>query len=87
MRCGGNNILSEISDRFTQLEEFDYDARYDYVYDYIIVGNTLIDVLLRSYSDKGVGWWFPGEPARGYHFSSPFLYQKSQAIYKKYLKK
>ena len=87
LRCGGNNILSEISDRFTQLEEFDYDARYDYVYDYIIVGNTLIDVLLRSYSDKGVGWWFPGEPARGYHFSSPFLYQKSQAIYKKYLKK
>ena len=54
-QCEHNKILSEIPDWFSQLDRFVYDIRYSYS------GGT--------YTDNGVGWWYPGEPASGYHGS------------------
>ena len=47
LECSHNKITSEIPGWFSQFE-FSYDQRYSY------------DV--STYTDKGVGWWYPGEP-------------------------
>lgn len=60
LSCSKNKIVSVIPDWFSQLS-FSYDQRYSYkkVYEN---GQEFI-----KYEDKGVGWWYPGEPDRGYH--------------------
>ena len=60
LSCSKNKIVSVIPDWFSQLS-FSYDQRYSYkkVYEN---GQEFI-----KYEDNGVGWWYPGEPDRGYH--------------------
>ena len=51
--CKENKITQVIPDWFTQIKSFSYDVRYYYK--------------ANQYEDNGVGWWYPGEPDRGYH--------------------
>ncbi|GHT78116.1 hypothetical protein AGMMS50262_20360 [Bacteroidia bacterium] len=55
--CSYNKILSEIPEWFRQLTLFEHDSRYSY---YTENDET-------KYTDNGVGWWYPGEPGKGYH--------------------
>ena len=54
--CKYNQISSEIPDWFSQLTAFEYDQRYTYSPEYT-----------NGYQDNGYGWWYPGEPEKGYH--------------------
>ena len=56
--CSENKISSVISSWYSQLEIFWYDQRYT---NYRWEGEVL------KYDDKGYGWWYPGEPGKGYH--------------------
>ena len=53
LQCHNNKISSVIPEWFSQLESFMHDIRYSYYDEY--------------YADKGYGWWYPGEPQKGYH--------------------
>ena len=57
LSCSGTIITSVIPNWFSQLQYFSYDQRYEYWEE---DGVT-------KYKDNGYGWWYPGEPARGYH--------------------
>ncbi len=59
LRCENNQLTQEITGIFAQIPYFDYDVRYEY-WDAWVDG-------VRCYTDRGVGWWFPGEPQKGYH--------------------
>ena len=56
LHCNHNKILSEIPAWFSQLNNFIHDNRYSYYWEWEW-----------KYSDNGVGWWYPGEPEKGYH--------------------
>ncbi len=56
--CNNNKITREISGIFANLRFFDHDVRYEYYRD----SNGQM-----QYRDRGVGWWWPGEPGKGYH--------------------
>ena len=58
--CRRNKIKSEITDWYRQLKGFNYDVRYYYYWD-INNNNKLCS------RDNGYGWWYPGEPEKGYH--------------------
>ncbi len=53
--CQGNRIGGEIPERFDRLLEFEYDARYEY------------RPQTGTYTDRGYGWWYPGEPEKMSH--------------------
>jgi len=53
--CQGNRIGGEIPPSFDDLQDFEYDVRYDYRPE---SGN---------YIDRGYGWWYPGEPEKMEH--------------------
>ena len=53
--CQGNLIGGEIPEHFDRLLEFAYDVRYEY---YPENG---------TYTDRGYGWWYPGEPEKMQH--------------------
>ena len=55
--CFNNRINQEIPDWFTQLTTFSYDVKYKYY-------NENGD---KKWEDQGYGWWYPGEPGKGYH--------------------
>lgn len=65
--CSNNKITSVIPDWFSQLINFDYDIRYtNYWWQNIYWDGHVIDRVLH-YDDNGTGWWYPGEPSKGYH--------------------
>ena len=66
--CNNNKISREISGLFADLSYFMYDQRYTGYWWEVIIGPDG-KVLGRKlhYTDNGVGWWYPGEPERGYH--------------------
>ncbi len=53
--CQGNRIGGEIPEHFDRLLEFEYDARYEY------------RPQTGTYTDRGYGWWYPGEPDKMSH--------------------
>lgn len=53
--CAGNYIGGEIPEWFSRLEDFEYDVRYEY------------RPQTGSYTDRGYGWWYPGEPGKMCH--------------------
>lgn len=53
--CQGNRIGGEIPEHFDRLLEFEYDIRYDYRPE------------TGTYTDRGYGWWYPGEPQKMKH--------------------
>ena len=61
--CQKNKITAEIPEWFDNITTFEYDRRYtNYRKDYSEdVNGKLV------YKDNGVGWWYPGEPDKGYH--------------------
>jgi len=61
LECYDNKISSVIPDWFSQLEYFYYDQRYFY-HEEFIDGKWVVKI-----EDAGYGWWYPGEPERGYH--------------------
>lgn len=52
--CRDNPIFSEIPERVKTLDVFEHDARFEYLPD-------------GRYIDRGIGWWYPGEPQSGRH--------------------
>ena len=61
LNCRDNKINSIISTWFSQLYNFYYDVKYEYWDEYID------DKWVRKYKTNPYGWWYPGEPAKGYH--------------------
>ncbi len=53
--CQGNRIGGEIPEHFDRLLEFEHDARYEY------------RPATGTYTDRGYGWWYPGEPDKMEH--------------------
>lgn len=53
--CQGNRIGGEIPLHFDSLLEFEHDQRYDY------------RPSTGTYTDRGYGWWYPGEPDKLEH--------------------
>lgn len=53
--CQGNRIGGEIPAHFSRLLEFEYDIRYEY------------RPQTGTYTDRGYGWWYPGEPEKMAH--------------------
>lgn len=68
LSCYDNKICSVIPNWFEQLRKFEHDQRYtDYWWEEIKDSEgRIIDEILH-YTDNGVGWWYPGEPDKGYH--------------------
>ena len=61
LRCQDNIINSVIPEWFSQLSTFTYDRKYNYP-SKKIDGEWIIVP-----EDNGYGWWYPGEPEKGYH--------------------
>ena len=59
LNCENNRITSVVPDWFSQLQSFIFyhDARYTYSKKNGVT----------KYKDNGYGWWYPGEPEKGYH--------------------
>ena len=58
--CSHNYFNCEIPSSFKQLEVFDYDQKYEnYIWD--DYSSRLV------YHTNDYGWWYPGEPEKGYH--------------------
>jgi len=55
LRCQGNRIGGEIPEHFDRMLQFEYDKRYEYY------PNT------GTFTDRGYGWWYPGEPDKMNH--------------------
>ena len=62
LSCHNNRITREISEQYQRLESFSYDIRYSYGNKGHYHENP--DIVIK---DKGIGWWYPGEPEKGYH--------------------
>lgn len=56
--CYDNRFNREISGAFLKLPQFVYDIKYDYYYD---------DAGVLRTDTREYGWWYPGEPEKGYH--------------------
>ena len=56
--CRDNQLTQEITGIFAEIDSFLHDERYEYYRD--------ADGLIQ-YRDRGKGWWYPGEPGKGYH--------------------
>ena len=58
--CRKNKINQVITDFYDRIRAFWYDQRYTYYWngEYGRV----------HYTDNGYGWWYPGEPQKGYHW-------------------
>jgi len=55
--CQGNRLGGEIPEWMDNLTVFEHDARYEY----------LPSGTSSNYTDRGYGWWYPGEPHSGHH--------------------
>ena len=53
--CVNTKITQKITPFFSNLDVFDYSIRYQY------------NSWYKTYVDSGYGWWYEGEPERGYH--------------------
>lgn len=59
LMCWYNKLSQVITDFYDNIQSFGYDQRYT---DYWRDNDGKL-----YYKDNGVGWWYPGEPAKGYH--------------------
>ena len=62
LRLSGKSFYQQIPDSYDLLS-FSYERRYDYFDIYDKDGN----VIGKGYNDNNYGWWYSGEPERGYH--------------------
>lgn len=68
LHCYNNKITQVITDFYDNLTYFYYDHRYtDYWREYIEDSKGNVIKVIVHYTDNGVGWWYPGEPQKGYH--------------------
>ena len=67
--CDDNKIKCEIPEWFDKFEYFFHDQRYRYYleYEYWEEYGEKKEGWVTKYEDKGYGWWYPGEPQKGYH--------------------
>ena len=66
--CRNNKITQEITEFYQEIQTFLYDKRYtNYHYEpiYDSKGDEIGSEL--RYTDNEGGWWYPGEPEKGYH--------------------
>lgn len=58
-----NKLLKKVPSWFSKSITFRHDARYyDYEWKETELGTRYL-----YYKDRGYGWWYEGEPGRGYH--------------------
>ena len=62
LNCAANNINNIIPDWFSQLKEFAYDQKFLYKKGYI--NGEWVTI---GHEENDYGWWYPGEPMKGYH--------------------
>lgn len=66
LECQNNKITSVIPDSFSQLNMFNHDERYRYWTVVVPNGDGGYDYITK-HEDRGIGWWYTGEPSKGYH--------------------
>ena len=64
--CHNNKIRSVIPDWFSQLSTFNHDIRFRYWTESVPDGDGGYETIDR-YEDRGIGWWYPGEPGKYEH--------------------
>ena len=64
--CHNNKIRSVIPDWFSQLSTFNHDIRFRYWKESVPDGDGGY-VTIDRYEDRGIGWWYPGEPGKYEH--------------------
>ena len=64
LNCRNTRLTGLITDAYKQIKQFYYDPRY-YYGERVVDSNGNITV---KPHDNGYGWWYPGEPERGYHY-------------------
>lgn len=66
--CHNNHLNSVITDFYDNLEAFQYDIKYtDYWWENIYDANGKVIGKKLHYTKNDYGWWYPGEPDKGYH--------------------
>lgn len=69
--CRDTGLSGEITSFRSQFQDlllFKYDIRYtDYKWKEIKNSDGSTDYVLESWKDNGKGWWYSGEPEKGYH--------------------
>jgi len=66
--CHNNHLNSVITDFYDNLETFYYDIKYtDYRWENIYDANGKVIGKKLHYTKNDYGWWYPGEPDKGYH--------------------
>ena len=66
--CHNNHLNSVITDFYDNLETFQYDIKYtDYCWENIYDANGKVIGKKLHYTKNDYGWWYPGEPDKGYH--------------------
>ena len=60
LNCENNQVTAEIPEWFSQFE-FIHDERYRYWQE------NVNGVSVTKHEDRGIGWWYPGEPEKGEH--------------------
>ena len=66
LNCSKNPITQMITEE-DKLQYFEYDKRYDYYYETV---NYNLQVNWRYNKSDHTGWYYPGEPERGYHLQN-----------------
>lgn len=66
LSCNNNKITSVIPDWFSQLSTFTHDIRFRYWKESVPDGDGGY-VTIDRYEDRGIGWWYPGEPGKYEH--------------------
>lgn len=61
LSCYDNPITQMITETFSSIPSFVYDRRYDYYTDADGI------IYWKYHYGDGHGWYYPGEPQRGYH--------------------
>lgn len=64
--CHNNKIRSIIPDWFSQLSTFKHNIRFRYWKESVPDGDGGY-VTIDRYEDRGIGWWYPGEPGKYEH--------------------
>lgn len=60
-----SKYMSVIPKWFSQLEVFSHCSRFEYWKETVYVDGEYVEIT--RYKDNGYGWWYPGEPEKGYH--------------------
>lgn len=68
LSCQNNNITQEITPEYERIPKFSYDIRFvNYRWEDVFDDEGVFMGRVLLFDDLGKGWWYPGEPERGFH--------------------